>query len=75
VFVFGENVASMPPGYPGGENLWAVAFWLFVEEKASHFRLLPRRSLINSPQSTYIKQKITLVYIEKENTVGINPTV
>ena len=29
----------MPPGYPGGENLWA-AFRLIVEEKAWHFRLL-----------------------------------
>lgn len=32
VLVFGEKVASMPPGYPGGENLWAVAFRLIVEE-------------------------------------------
>ena len=32
VFVFGEKAASMPPGYPGGENLWAVAFQLIVGE-------------------------------------------
>ena len=32
VFVFGKKAASMPPGCPGGENLWAVAFRLIVEE-------------------------------------------
>ena len=33
----------MPPGYPGEENLWAVAFWLTVEEKTWDFRLLSVR--------------------------------
>ena len=27
----------MPPGYPGGENLWAAAFRLIVEEKTWDF--------------------------------------
>ena len=40
VFVFGEKAASMPPGYPGGENLWAGDFRLTVEEKTEHLRLL-----------------------------------
>ena len=30
----------MPPGYPVGENLWAVAFRLIVEEKTWDFLLL-----------------------------------
>ena len=33
VFVFGNKTAFMPPGYPGGENLWAVAFQLIAKEK------------------------------------------
>jgi len=40
VFVFGENTASTPPGHPGGENLWARAFRLIVDEKMWDFRLL-----------------------------------
>lgn len=40
VLVFGEKVASMPPGHPGGENLWAVTFRLIVEEGTWDFRLL-----------------------------------
>ena len=40
MFVLGEKTASMPPGYPEGENLWAVAFWLTVEGKTWDFRLL-----------------------------------
>lgn len=27
----------MPPGYPAGENLWAVDFWLIVEENHGNF--------------------------------------
>lgn len=30
----------MPPGYPVGENLWAAAFRLIVEEKTRDFLLL-----------------------------------
>lgn len=30
----------MPPGYLGGENLWAAAFRLTVDEKTWDFRLL-----------------------------------
>lgn len=30
----------MPPGHPGGENLWAAAFRLIVREKALDFRPL-----------------------------------
>jgi len=33
VFVFEEKLASMPLGYPGGENLWAAVFGLVVEGK------------------------------------------
>lgn len=40
VFVFGKKVASMPPGHSGGENLWAAAFRLIVEEKTWDFLLL-----------------------------------
>ena len=43
VFVFGEKTVSTLPGYPGGKNLWAVAFWLTVEEKIWDFRLLSER--------------------------------
>lgn len=32
VFVFGKKAASMPPGYPGGENLWAAVFQLIVDK-------------------------------------------
>lgn len=42
VFVFGEKATSMPPGHSGGENLWAAAFRLIVEEKTWDFRLLSR---------------------------------
>lgn len=38
--IFGKKSASMPPGYPGGENLWAGDFRLTVEEKTEHLRLL-----------------------------------
>ena len=44
VFVFEEKTASMPPGYPVGENLWAVAFRLVAGEETLDFRLLSRRS-------------------------------
>ena len=40
VLIFGKKSASMPPGYPGGENLWAGDFRLTVEEKTEHLRLL-----------------------------------
>ena len=30
----------MPPGYPGGENLWAAVFRLIAKEKTWDFRLL-----------------------------------
>ena len=40
VLVFGEKVASMPPGHPGGENLWAATFRLVVGEEILDFRLL-----------------------------------
>lgn len=30
----------MPPGHPGGENLWTAAFRLIVEEKTLAFGLL-----------------------------------
>ena len=33
VLVFGEKVASMPPGHPGGENRWVVTFRLIAGEK------------------------------------------
>lgn len=32
VSIFGGKAASMPPGYPGGENLWAVVFRLIVDK-------------------------------------------
>lgn len=37
VFVLGKKAASMPSGYPGGENLWAGALPLIVGEKACNF--------------------------------------
>lgn len=37
MFVFGEKAVSTPPGYPGGENLWAAVFRLIVEEKHGIF--------------------------------------
>jgi hypothetical protein len=40
VFVFEEKTASIPLGHPGGENLWAAAFRLIVEEKTWDFLLL-----------------------------------
>ena len=40
VFVFVEKTASMPPGYPEGENLWAAAFRLIVEENTLSFGFL-----------------------------------
>ena len=42
VFVFGEKTASMPPLYPGGENLWAAAAQPIVAEGTWDFRLLSR---------------------------------
>ena len=40
VFVFGKKTVSMPPGHPGGENLWAAVFRLIMGEKALDFGLL-----------------------------------
>ena len=40
VFISGEKTASMPPGYPGRETLWAMVFWLTVGEGIWDFRLL-----------------------------------
>ena len=40
VSIFGEKAASMPPGHPGGENLWAMVFRLIVGERTRNFRLL-----------------------------------
>ena len=40
MFVFEEKTASIPLGHPGGENLWAAAFRLIVEEKTWDFLLL-----------------------------------
>ena len=40
MFVFGEKMASILLGHPGGENLWAAAFRLIVEEKTWDFLLL-----------------------------------
>ena len=37
VFILGEKAASVPPGHPGGENLWAVAFRVIVGEKIRDF--------------------------------------
>ena len=37
VFILGEKAASVPPGHPGGENLWAVAFRVIVDEKIWDF--------------------------------------
>lgn len=37
MFVFVEKTASMPPGYPEGENLWAMGFRLTVDKKAWDF--------------------------------------
>lgn len=39
VLVFVEKVVSTPPGYPGGENSWAVVFRLIEDEKTWNFRL------------------------------------
>ena len=40
MFVFREKMASTPPGYPGGENLWAVTLRLIAGEETLDFRLL-----------------------------------
>ena len=40
VFVFREKTVSTSPGCPGGENLWAVTFWLVVGGETLDFRLL-----------------------------------
>ena len=46
VSIFGEKAASTLPGHPGGENLWAVASRLIVEEKIRDFRLLLKQFYI-----------------------------
>ena len=46
VSIFGEKAASTLPGHPGGENLWAVASRLIVEEKIWDFRLLLKQFYI-----------------------------
>ena len=43
MLIFGEKVASMPPGYLGGETLWAAVFRLTVGEKTRDFRLLSKQ--------------------------------
>ena len=40
VLIFGKKAASMLPGYPGGENLWAGNFRLTAEEKTLDFQPL-----------------------------------
>ena len=48
MFILGEKTASMPPGYPGEENLWAAGFRLVVEEETWDFRLISRQHGANS---------------------------
>ena len=50
----------MPPGYPVGENLWAVAFRLIVKLKR-------RPLLLQSPLRTSESTKLAF---QKENSTG-----
>ena len=43
---FWRKSTSTLPGHPGGENLWAVASRLIVEEKIRNFRLLLKQFYI-----------------------------
>lgn len=51
MFIFGEKAASVPPGHPGGENLWAVAFRVIVDEKRSIFA--PFGAVCNNTRNIY----------------------